>query len=120
MRPPLHLVDLVEVEGDFFAARREGFERPGRFVGVDFFGKGTLKNGDNVSYVSRMYNLWNGSLGFSGGGGVSYKCTSIIAVCPLIATFSFFLLMMTSKSRPLRFPATGTVMSTSPIVCDHL
>lgn len=34
VRPPLHLVDLVEVDGDFFAGAR-GFERPGGFVETD-------------------------------------------------------------------------------------
>jgi hypothetical protein len=36
MRPPFHLVDLVEMDVDFLAGRvRGGFERPGGFVEVN-------------------------------------------------------------------------------------
>ena len=42
MGPPFHLVDLVEMDGDFFAGVRQRFERPGGFVGVDFFGEVAL------------------------------------------------------------------------------
>lgn len=36
MRPPVHLVDFVEVDGDFFAGGCGGcFEGPGGFVGLD-------------------------------------------------------------------------------------
>jgi len=41
VRPPFHLVDLVEVEGDLFAGRG-GFERPCALVDVDLFCKVTL------------------------------------------------------------------------------
>ena len=42
--PPFHLVDLVEVDGDFFTDGRR-FERPGGFVDFDFFGEVALKGG---------------------------------------------------------------------------
>lgn len=35
--PPFHLVRFVQVDADFFAGGR-GFERPGAFVRVDWFG----------------------------------------------------------------------------------
>jgi len=41
VRPPFHLVDFVEVDGDFFAGGG-GFERPGGFVGVDWVGEVAL------------------------------------------------------------------------------
>ena len=40
--PPFHLVGFVEVDGDFFLVRRQRFERPGGFIGVDRVREGTL------------------------------------------------------------------------------
>lgn len=48
------------------------------------------------------------------------KRTSMIGVWPLIPTFSFDFVMTTSRSLPLMLAGTGTVMSTSWIVCVHL
>ena len=42
VRPPFHLVDFVEVQGDFFAGG-SGFERPCGLVGFDFFWEIALK-----------------------------------------------------------------------------
>ena len=41
MRPPLHLVGLVEVDGELFSGRC-GLERPGAVVGADGVGEGAL------------------------------------------------------------------------------
>jgi len=40
--------------------------------------------------------------------------------CPLMPTFSAFLLILTSRSLPLYFASMLTVMSRSLIVCVHL
>ena len=48
------------------------------------------------------------------------KSTSMMAGCPLTPTLSFVFVMTTFKSRPFRLPDTGTVTSTSWIVCVHL
>ena len=44
VRPPVHLVDFVEVERDFFTGGMGGcFEGPGGFAGVDGVGEGALQ-----------------------------------------------------------------------------
>lgn len=82
MRPPLHLVDLVEVDGDFFAAG-DGLERPGGFVEKNGVGEVAL------GFVSM--GLWRAR-----GRG-----TSRMASCPLIATLNLFFVILTSRSLPL-------------------
>ena len=46
--------------------------------------------------------------------------TSITGSSPFTPTFKCSFPISTVRSRPRRFPATGTVMSTSAIVCVHL
>jgi hypothetical protein len=43
MRPPFHLIDLIEVDRDFFSGRLGcRFQRPGRLVRVDGVGEVSL------------------------------------------------------------------------------
>lgn len=56
--PPFHLVAFVQVDADFFAARRRrGFERPGGFVHEDGVGEGTLWKAREMSTLVEDFSL---------------------------------------------------------------
>lgn len=103
MSPPLHLVGLVEVDGEFFACGR-GFEGPGRLVGDYRVGEVTLL----LSILASRFETWE------------RIHTSMKGSCPFTEAKSFDFVNLTFKSRPFRFPGIEMVMSTSLIVCVHV
>jgi hypothetical protein len=68
VRPPFHLVDLVEVDGDFFTGAG-GFKRPGGFVEADGVWEFTLgTEAVSIHVVKQCRNLGRKR----GGGAISY------------------------------------------------
>ena len=111
MRPPVHLVDFVEVERDFFTGGMGGcFEGPGGFAGVDGVGEGALQfvlariPTQPYTYIEEKKK----------------KGTSIMGVSPRIPTRILSLRRSTSISLPLRLPGMGAVTETSRMVWVHL